>query len=72
MSKSLFLRLKQFKKKTWIKRQEKMTQTNIFESIDVLEPRCPKCEIKLDYGVNTSYNDKIETHICNECGTVLK
>ncbi len=49
-----------------------MNQINIFESIDMLEPHCPKCEIKLNYGINTTYNDKLETHMCNGCGTALK
>jgi len=51
---------------------EKMNQINLFESMEVLEPRCPKCEIKMDYGVNTTYSDKLGTHVCNECGSVVR
>ncbi|MBI2545940.1 hypothetical protein HYV81_02060 [Candidatus Woesearchaeota archaeon] len=49
-----------------------MNQINIFESIEVLEPKCPGCEVKLDYGKNTSYSDKAQAHICNQCRTVLR
>ncbi|MFH1848864.1 MAG: hypothetical protein ABH879_01625 [archaeon] len=49
-----------------------MGDSNYFESMDYLEPRCPGCNVILDYGVNTSFNDKLDVHVCNKCGKVLK
>ena len=47
-------------------------EKNLFNSVETLEPKCPKCEIIIDYGENTTYNDKKECHVCNECGTKLE
>jgi len=38
-----------------------------FESLNILEPRCPGCEIVLDYGVNTTYDQRKRAHFCNAC-----
>lgn len=45
---------------------------NFFESMEYLEPKCPKCSIVLDYGINTKYNEKKQVHICLKCGYILK
>ena len=45
---------------------------DFFNSMEYLEPRCPKCETKIEWGVNTEWSDEHNTHVCKECGTVLK
>jgi len=45
---------------------------NLFESMEFLEPKCPKCGTVLDYGVNTRFDEKLGTHVCLECNCVLK
>lgn len=45
---------------------------NIFSDPNFVEPKCPGCKIKLNYGANTKYSDEHETHICIACNTVLK
>jgi len=47
-------------------------EIDFFNSIDYLEPKCPKCGIKIDYGVNTTFDDSKEIHLCNKCGSELK
>ncbi len=49
-----------------------MPELNFFDSMQYLEPRCPKCKIVIDYGVNTKYNQKLGAHVCLNCGEVLK
>ena len=44
---------------------------NFFDSVDYLEPKCPRCKIKLDYGMNTRYDEKLESHVCLNCGNKL-
>ena len=51
---------------------ETMNTLNFFDSLEYLEPKCPKCGIILDYGVNTEYNDQKKVHICLSCKSVLK
>lgn len=48
-----------------------MEDLNLFNSVEALEPKCPKCGVKIDYGVTTKYSDKQETHVC-QCGYVMK
>ncbi|MBU1205106.1 MAG: hypothetical protein KKE93_04315 [Nanoarchaeota archaeon] len=45
---------------------------NLFESMEFLEPKCPKCGTVLDYGVNTRFNEKLKTHVCLKCNHILK
>ncbi|MDP2749419.1 MAG: hypothetical protein Q8O89_01145 [Nanoarchaeota archaeon] len=45
---------------------------NIFNNLEYLEPRCPKCGIVLDYDGNTKYEEKHKAHVCCHCGVVLK
>lgn len=44
---------------------------NVFDSVDMLEPRCPKCKMVLDYGTNTKFDEKTKRHICMKCGEML-
>jgi len=45
-----------------------MEPLKFFDMVELLDPHCPSCSSKLDYGVSTKYNDKIRAHICNSCG----
>jgi phage FluMu protein Com len=49
-----------------------MGAVNFFESVEYLEPRCPKCDQVLEYGVNTKYDQKRKNHVCLGCGAVLQ
>jgi len=42
---------------------------NFFNSLEHLAPKCKGCEVVLDYGTNTEYNDKEDSHVCLGCGT---
>ncbi len=44
---------------------------NVFNSFEHLEPKCPKCGSKIDYGVTTEFSDEAQTHICLACGQRL-
>ena len=45
---------------------------NFFNSLEYLEPRCRKCEAKIDYGVTTRYDEEKQTHICLKCGSEVE
>ena len=45
---------------------------NFFESLDYLEPRCPKCKTVLSYEVNTAFSEEHNAHVCLECKAVLR
>ncbi len=47
------------------------TSLNIFNSVEFLEPRCPKCNVILKYGTNTKF-DKEDNHVCVNCGTAVE
>ena len=47
-------------------------QLNVFDRIEMLDLKCPKCLTKIEYGETTSYDEKREKHICNNCGFVFK
>ncbi len=44
---------------------------NLFNSVNALEPRCPKCGSLIDYGVTTRFDEEKEVHVCLKCGTEL-
>ncbi|NQV09476.1 hypothetical protein HQ529_06520 [Candidatus Woesearchaeota archaeon] len=46
-------------------------ELNFFDSMESLEPKCPNCNIVLDYGTNTEYVDKHSAHVCLNCDKVL-
>ncbi|MFP4111487.1 MAG: hypothetical protein ACLFPQ_03885 [Candidatus Woesearchaeota archaeon] len=45
---------------------------NFFEDMECLEPKCPNCKTKLEYGTNTEYNEELQAHVCSNCGSVLQ
>lgn len=45
-----------------------MEPINFFNSVEHLDPHCPECNNKIDYGVTTKYDDEKEAHICLDCG----
>ncbi|MBI4141174.1 hypothetical protein HY485_05035 [Candidatus Woesearchaeota archaeon] len=49
-----------------------MEPIKFFDSMDFLEPHCPTCNSRLNYGVTTKYNEKAGTHICLGCGWILR
>lgn len=49
-----------------------MDELNFFNSLEYLEPRCPKCNVVLDYGVNTKFDEQKKVHLCSNCGAVLE
>lgn len=51
---------------------QKIEELNVFNSVEYLEPKCPKCGIKIDYGISTTWSDKRQAHTCNKCGMVLR
>ena len=43
-----------------------------FNSTEHLEPKCPKCKSKIDYGITTEWDDKKNAHKCKKCGQILE
>ena len=48
-----------------------MSAINIFNSVDYLEPRCKNCGSKIEYGITTYYDEKLETHKCSNCDKIV-
>ena len=44
---------------------------DFFNSTNYLEPKCPKCGTKVEWGITTRFDDEKETQVCAECGEVL-
>jgi phage FluMu protein Com len=44
---------------------------DFFNSMEHLEPRCPKCKVKIEWGTNTEWSDEHDTQICKDCRTPL-
>lgn len=44
---------------------------DFFNSLEHLEPKCPKCEIKIDWGINTEWSEEKEVQVCKKCGSEL-
>ena len=49
-----------------------ISELNLFDSIEFLEPKCPRCRNKIDYSVTTKYDIREKAHICLKCGFVLR
>ena len=49
-----------------------ISELNLFDSIEFLEPKCPRCSNKIDYGVTTRYHTLKKAHVCLNCGFVLR
>ncbi len=47
-------------------------EINFFNSMEHLEPECPGCKVKIEYGVNTQYDEAKKVHLCVACGAVIK
>ena len=51
----------------------KMVQgIDFFNTVEFLEPKCPRCNTKIEWGVNTRWDEKKETQVCAGCGAELK
>jgi DNA-directed RNA polymerase subunit RPC12/RpoP len=48
-----------------------MKGIDFFNSMEHLEPRCPKCDVKIEWGVNTVWDEKKEAQVCMNCGSDL-
>ncbi|MBS3110018.1 hypothetical protein J4227_05825 [Candidatus Woesearchaeota archaeon] len=46
-------------------------ELNFFGAPEYLEPHCPGCKAKIDYGVTTIYDDTVKGHKCLACGILL-
>ena len=46
-------------------------ELNLFETLENLEPKCPKCRSVLDYGTNTFFDDRLRKHVCGNCRAVV-
>ncbi len=49
-----------------------MEPINFFNSMAYLEPKCPKCEHKIEYGITTEWNEKQKAHVCKNCHAVIE
>ncbi len=49
-----------------------MNELNFFNSLKYLEPKCSRCSTVLDYGVNTTFNEKKQLHVCVKCGALIR
>lgn len=49
-----------------------MEPIKFFDSVEHLEPKCPKCSAKIEYGITTQWSEEKQAHICNNCGEILK
>ena len=47
-------------------------ELNFFDTVQYLEPKCPKCESKIEYGVTTTWDETKNAHVCKGCGQLLK
>ena len=48
-----------------------MKGEDFFNDMDHLEPKCPGCGIKIEWGDTTEWCDEKETQVCKECKHVL-
>lgn len=48
-----------------------MAAVDFFNSLDYLEPKCPGCSARIDYGVTTEFNEVKQVHVCSLCGRVV-
>mgnify|MGYP000462777735 CR=1 FL=1 len=44
---------------------------SVFSSIDVLEPKCPGCGIKIEFDVNTEFDEEKQAVVCKNCGCII-
>lgn len=48
-----------------------MSGLSYFGNESILEPHCPGCKTKVDYGISTTYDEKLDAHKCNTCGHLI-
>ncbi|MFC1723781.1 hypothetical protein ACFL0V_06585 [Nanoarchaeota archaeon] len=48
-----------------------MKGEDFFNKLDYLEPKCPGCEVKIEWGENTEWCDDKDTQVCKGCGHEL-
>lgn len=41
---------------------------DFFNTVDYLEPKCPKCGIKIEWEITTVWSEEKQTPVCKECG----
>jgi hypothetical protein len=44
---------------------------DFFNTVNYLDPKCPSCGTKIDWGVSTEYCDETEGQICKKCGNEI-
>ena len=44
---------------------------NFFDSLEYLEPKCPKCKRKIVYDVTAKYDEKRDVMVCMNCGAEI-
>ncbi|MFH1398670.1 MAG: hypothetical protein ABIG95_00995 [Candidatus Woesearchaeota archaeon] len=49
-----------------------MAESNFFDSLEYLEPKCPECGTVLDWGISTRFDEVKEVHVCAKCGHILQ
>jgi DNA-directed RNA polymerase subunit RPC12/RpoP len=49
-----------------------MPAIKFFNSVEHLEPKCSKCESKIEYDVTTHWDDEKEGQVCNTCGQLIE
>lgn len=50
-----------------------MEAINVFNAVSYLEPKCPQCASKIDYGPETTeWNTKLQSLTCKQCKHALK
>ncbi|MBN1644746.1 hypothetical protein JW851_01730 [Candidatus Woesearchaeota archaeon] len=49
-----------------------MDPIRFFDSVEHMEPKCPKCDSVIEYGITTEWDDKAEGHKCKNCGQILE
>lgn len=46
-----------------------MQPIRYFDSVQLLEPHCGKCQQKIDFGITTVWDDALQSQKCKGCGT---
>ncbi len=49
-----------------------MEPINFFNATAYLDPKCPQCAHKIEYGLTTEWNEQAQAHVCLTCHTVLR
>jgi hypothetical protein len=49
-----------------------MDPINVFNSVEHLDRKCPKCDSKIDYGITTEWDEETQSQKCMKCGEILR